>query len=160
MNRYSSRRSRVSVGDPGRSRGRWQGAVALLLLIVLIVTVVMALPAMRYQREAHAFFAERMLNECNDAKTRTSSLSRTGGTSQASLALIRSKVYAMQLLNQADASLAGTSPMIPESTFTGLMTTVENYISRTTLGAADTGDLQTELSTELDALEAQLSALQ
>ena len=158
MRRYSSRNA-YSVGDSWEKRRRFQTIVILVLIVALAVSLVMLLPSASDRRNAHSFIVSRMLEECETAVSVTSRLSRGSSTSSYdSLARIRSSVYAIEVLNQAEQDATG-SYLLPPETFTEIYGTLDTYNSQLIKGK-QTGDQQTQLTGELDALHLRIEALQ
>ncbi len=158
MRRYSSRNA-FSVGDSGRTRQRFQTVLILVLAAALVVALVWLLPSASDRREAHGFIVSRMLEECETAVSVTSRLSRTASTSSYdSLARIWSCVYAIDVLNQAEQAATGQY-LIPTEDFTGIYSTLDTYNSQLIKGK-QTGDQQTQLTAELDALHLRIENLQ
>lgn len=158
MNRYSNRRGNIVVPSQ-RGGSRLAGIVAALLAVALIVLLFFAVPAMRYRAESRSLFIGRMLTEVEAAQKQVVNLSRTASNSSFStLSAIRSEVYAADLLNQTERSLSGRE-LVSSSLFDALYATIDNYTAKIISGTT-TGELQTELTQELDMLKTAVSAIE
>ena len=159
MNRYGTG-SRMVVGPTGRSNRRALQLIALILAAAVIVLLIVGIPALRYQGESRSYAVSRMRTECESALREVNTLSRTSASSSAAiLSRIRSEVYAMSVLNQAQQALGG-SPLVEESLFTDLFGTIERYFSTLMLSGTNTANLQTEMAQQLTALGERVNSLE
>ncbi|MBR3495018.1 MAG: hypothetical protein IKH38_06265 [Clostridia bacterium] len=158
MRRYSSRPG-VSFSDGSASIRRTQAILILLLAVALAVSLILLLPSANYRRETEHYYVNRMLTECDDAVQQAKKLSRTASTSSYEiLAQIRSEIYAIELMNQANQA-AGGPLMLPQNVFDGFYQLFDNYFNRLNVGS-QTGELQTQLTADLDSLHLLIEALQ
>ena len=162
MYRYNPLRPHKGRMDEQRPRllERIKTIVIVLLLIALIGGAVVAVPALQYRSNANDLFVRRMASECGEAVTLAGTLSRTAGTSSYdTLARVRARVYAMELMNSLSVNLNGSSGTIVSSEwFTSLTNQLDNYGTQLITGMS-TGDLATTLQTDLSTLHAQLQTL-
>lgn len=152
--RKSFSRGSHSMGDAGRSKGLLHTVFTIVLLIALVAVLIGTIPATQFSKDYHTITVERIQKECDTAVTYSRYLSRTASSnSNAELAVIRSSVYTIQVLNETYASLNGGGAYLLDGSLTSvILTTLENYYNRLTTGV-NTSDQQTELSNELDALQ-------
>lgn len=164
---FTSKRGNYRIGSRGgMAEGTptlWQRArdvLILLLIAAVIVLAVLGAQAMAYRANAHELLVKRIQTECGDALTLTASLSRTAGAnSSATLGRIRSHVYAMDTLNQLNVGLEGGNHFfVDESAFTALYSVLDDYANKLITGMV-TGDLQTALTEQLNALMTLLGEL-
>ncbi len=164
---FTSKRGNYRIGSRGgMAEGTptlWQRArdiLILLLIAAVIALAVLGAQAMAYRTNAHELLVKRIQTECGDALTLTASLSRTAGAnSSATLGRIRSHVYAMDTLNELNVGLEGGNHFfVDESAFTALYSVLDDYVNKLITGMV-TGDLQTALTEQLNALMAQLNEL-
>ncbi len=161
MNRYSPRRGGIVVGQTYRRSGsRAQTIAIFVLLAALIAVLIVGLPSIRYRADARRLFAGRMLTECDLAVRQVTTLSRTSSSnSYATLASIRSELYAMSVLNQTEQGLSG-SPLIEESYFTNLFYIIDQYYATLITNGTQTGNLQTELTQQINDLRNVVAAIE
>lgn len=151
--RYTSREG----GAPYTGTPRLQERIRNILLIILTVSCVLLAifggRAMNLQAESQTTLIHRMQTESNEALTMTSSLSRTAGASSAAtLGRIRSRVYAVDMINQLQASLTGTGGyLVSTEVFTEIYSLLDDYSDKLTTGT-QTGDVQSTLTTALTTL--------
>ena len=164
MNKGSYRkgyaRGSHSMGEAGRSRGLLHTLLTIALAIALVVVLITSAPSLSFKNDYHSLTVERIQRECDTAITYSRYLSRTAASnSNAQLAVIRSSVYTIQILNESYASLQGGGAyLVDTGLITPILTTIDNYYTRLTTGTS-TADNQTELSTELEALQTAAAAL-
>lgn len=158
MRSYSSR-TMLSVGDGRGASQRVLGIVCLVLAVALAVALAVLLPRSGDRGRAHTFIVSQMLEECENAVSTTRKLSRTASiSSYEAIARVRSSVYAVDTLNRAEHEATGQY-MIPTETFTRIYDLLDNYNSKLIMGS-QTGDLQTQLTGELDQLHLLVENLQ
>ncbi|MCH5287837.1 MAG: hypothetical protein J1E43_10470 [Christensenellaceae bacterium] len=156
---YTDKSNEVNQTGAGLMRERVRNVLIILLVAVIAVLGVMGGQAMRYRAEARSLFAATMQTESNEALSLANSLSRTAGAnSSATLGRIRSSVRAMETVNRLHGNLDGGRTFLPEETFSELYAILENYSSRLQTGM-NTGDLQGELQSALEALQVKISEL-
>lgn len=150
--RYTSRTGGINPGN-NRMRERMRTGLILVLLIAVVVLAIFGGRAIAYRSEAHSLFVRRMQTECASALSLTASLSRTAGTnSSATLGSIRSRIYAMDVINQFNVGLEGAGKyLVNNDLFTELYAVLDEYSNQLLTGMS-TGDLQTSLTTELNNL--------
>ena len=155
--RYTSRSGGMrSEGKVMKERIRT--GVMIVLVIAVIVLAVLGGRAMSYQAEAHTTFVHRIQTECNSALNLSGSLSRTAGSSSSAiLGRIRSHVYAMDAINQLNASMEG-SYLVNNDLFTSLYAMLDDYSDKLITGMV-TGELQTNLTAALTSLQEQTNQL-
>ena len=164
MNRGSYRGDRQhghAFGGASRSSGLIRNIIIAVLAVALAATLIITLPKMNYSSDLRSLTIERIQRECDTAITYSKYLSRTASSnSNAQLAVIRSSVYSIQVLNETYASMEGTGThLIQETVLTSILTVIDNYYTRLTTGT-NTSDNQTDLSNQLDQLQALADALQ
>ena len=158
MNHGSYRKGFVrgshAMGEPSRNGGFFHTLLTLLLAIALVVTLVLTLPSTSFKNDYRSITIERIQKECDTVITYSRYLSRTASSnSNAQLAVIRSSVYTVQVLNETYASLQGGGAYLLDTALTDdIFTTLDSYYSRLTTGT-NTSDQQTVLSTQLEALQ-------
>lgn len=157
--RYTSRSGGINPGN-NRLRERIRTGVILVLLIAVVLLAIFGGRAMTFRSETHTIFVRRMQTECASALSLTSSLSRTAGAnSAATLGSIRSRVYAMDVINQFNVSLEGAGQyLVDNDLFTELYSMLDSYSSQLLTGMS-TGDMQTSLTTALNNLLELVNAL-
>ena len=162
MYRYNPLKPRKGRMDEQRPRflEKVKTVVIVLLLVALIGGAVIAVPAIRFRSNTNDLLVRRMASECGEAVTLAGTLSRTAGTSSYdTLARVRSRVYAMELMNSLSVNLNGSSGTIVSSEwFTNLTSQLDNYGTQLITGMS-TGDLATTLQMDLNTLYAQLQTL-
>ena len=155
--RYTSRSGGMrSEGNVMKERIR-TGVIVVLLMAVIVLAVVGG-RAMSYQAEAHTTFVHRMQTECGSALSLAGSLSRTAGSSSSAiLGRIRSHVYAMDAINQLNASMEGRY-LVNNDLFTSLYAMLDDYSDKLITGMV-TGEVQTNLTAALTGLQEQTAQL-
>ena len=149
---YTDKSRESAQTGAGLMRDRVRTVLILGLLAALIAMGVYGGQAIRYRMESRSLLIATMQTESNEAVSLANSLSRTaGGNSAATLGRIRANVHAMENANRMRANLDGR-PFLPEETFSDIYTILENYSTRLLTGM-NTGDLQGELQTALEALQ-------
>ena len=147
MKRYSSR-NRLSVGDGGERLRRIQTVAIVLLAIALTAALVTLLPGASYRADMHRYTVGQMLSECDDAVQQAARLSRTASSSSYDvLARIRSEVYAIDTLNETLHDVGNESYLL--DTYNGKLIT-----------GIQTGEQQTQLTNDLEALHRLIEAIQ
>lgn len=155
---YTDKSHETAQTAAGVMRDRVRTVLIIVLLVALVAVGVYGAQAVRYRMEARSLLVATMQTESNEAVSLANSLSRTaGGNSAATLGRIRANVHAMETANRMQANLEGR-PFLPEETFSEIYTILENYSSRLLTGM-NTGDLQGELQTALEALQAKVLGL-
>ena len=155
--RYTSRSGGMR-SERNVMKERIRTGVILVLLAAVIVLSVFGGRAMSYQAEAHTTFVHRMQTECNSALNLSGSLSRTAGSSSSAiLGRIRSHVYAMDAINQLNASMEG-GYLVNNDLFTSLYAMLDDYSDKLITGMV-TGELQTNLTAALTSLQEQTNQL-
>ncbi len=142
------------MGDGSRNRHMLHTILTIALAISLVVLLISSTPAMNFQKDYRSITVERIQKECDTALTYSRYLSRTASSnSNAQLAVVRSSIYTIQVLNETFASLNGGGAYLLDTSLTNnILTTLENYYARLTTGN-NTSDQQTELTNELEALQ-------
>lgn len=123
MNQGSYRKSLArgshSMGDASRSKGLLHTAFTLALLIALVVVLVLNGPNVSFRNDYHSITVERIQKECDTAVQYSRYLSRTASSnSNAQLAVVRSAVYSVQVMNETYASLQGGGKHLVDPTLT------------------------------------------
>ena len=155
--RYTSRSGGMR-SERNVMKERIRTGVILVLLAAVIVLSVFGGRAMSYQAEAHTTFVHRMQTECTSAPHPPRSHSRTAGSSSSAiLGRIRSHVYAMDAINQLNASMEG-SYLVNNDLFTSLYAMLDDYSDKLITGMV-TGELQTNLTAALTSLQEQTNQL-
>ena len=151
--RYTSRSEGMQSTGAPRMKERIKNIVLMVLVVACILLAIFGGRAMSFQADAHTTFIRRMQTECNDALTLTSSLSRTAGANSAeTIGRIRSRVYAMDTINQLNVGLRGAGGyLVTTDAFTALYDVLDEYSNKLITGM-QTGDLQTQLTTSLTNL--------
>ena len=156
---YTDKSSEVLQTGAGLMRERVRNGVIIALVVAVAALAVVGGQAVAYRSEARSLFIATMQTECNEALAQANSLSRTAGAnSSATLGRIRSSVRAMEDVNRMRGNLEGGRYFVPEETFSQLYTILDNYSSRLTTGM-NTGDMQGQLQTALEALQAVIQGL-
>ncbi len=146
-------RNMLSVGDGRGASQRVRGIVILALVIALAVALAVLLPYTADRGKAHSFHVSQMLEECDNAVATTKKLSRTASiSSYDALARVRSNIYAIDILNRAEHEVTGKY-LVPADLFPGLYDLLDTYNGKLITGS-QTGDLQTQLTSDLDQLHA------
>ena len=142
-------------------RNRIKNILILVLAAAVIALTAVALPAVQSRSSARGLFISRMQNEIATAVRLTTSLSRNAGASSAAtLAQVRSNIYAIITANEMSIGMEGASGrLLPEDQLTSLQSSIDNYLAFLTTGM-DTGEYQTSLQNALDALQIQINALE
>ncbi len=141
-------------------RNRIKNIVILILLAAVVTMTVIALPALQSRQSARGLIIQRMQNEIATAVRLTTSLSRNAGASSAAtLAQIRSNIYAIITANDLSVGMEGaTGRLIPEEDLSTMQASIDNYLQFLTTGM-DTGEYQTNLQNSLAALQVQINLL-
>ena len=151
---YTDKSNEVMQTGAGLMRDRLRIGAIIVLVVAVAVLAVLGGQAMAYRAEARSLFAATMQTECIEALNQSSSLSRTAGAnSSATLGRIRANVRAMENVNRLQGSLDNGRSFVPEETFSDLYALLDTYSSRLLTGM-NTGDLQGQLQTALEALQA------
>lgn len=150
----SMRSGRHGLGRKRQHSFQWERLVIVALLAALAVTLFVCLPSMSYRNESRSLFISRLQTECDTAITSSKYLSRTASSnSNAQLAMIRSSIYSMDVINQTYASLEGEGKhLVEQNVFSSLYSTLDNYFSKLTTGM-NTSDQLTDLSNQLEQLK-------
>ncbi len=148
------RRGQPHMAEAPRKSNRLHAVVTVALAVALAVTLWVCLPAMSYRGDARSLFISRMQTECDTALTYSKYLSRTASSnSNAQLAVIRSCVYGMDVLNQSYAGLEGEGHyLVDQALFSQIYGVLDSYFNKLTTGM-NTSDQLTELSASLEALQ-------
>ena len=151
--RYTSRSGGMQSSGAPRMQERIRNIILLLLTVACILLAIFGGRAMSFQSDAHTTFIRRMQTECNDALSLTGSLSRTAGANSAeTLGHIRSRLYAMDTINQLNVGLQGAGGyLVSNDIFVSLYGVLDDYSNKLITGM-QTGDLQTQLTTDLTNL--------
>lgn len=157
---YHPRNAKGVVNTVEGKKFPWQTLLIVVLALALIVSLIVSFPSADYRNNAHELFITRMQTECGTAVNAAKMLSRTiSSNSNAQLALIRSSLYAMDVLNQTYASLeSGGQQPIPPATFTSLYAVIDSYYAALATGTQTT-DAMAALTAQLDALQSAVMAL-
>lgn len=152
--RRSLGRSSHSMVDGSRSKGLLHTSLTLALAIALVVALVVNAPNASFRNDYRSLTIERMQKEIDTAVQYSRYLSRTASSnSNAQLAVVRSSIYSVQVLNETFAALSGGGNYLLDPTLTAnVISTLESYYNRLTTGN-NTSDNQTELSNQLDILQ-------
>ncbi|MBQ8536265.1 MAG: hypothetical protein IJ461_02525 [Clostridia bacterium] len=123
-----------------RAQRRFLSILCLVLAAAVVVLGIMAARSGSFQREYETLLEKRLLNEANQALSQYNSLSRTGGSSTSSvLGKIRQHVYAVQTLEEMDASLNGMeSRRIDEAFFNQVSQVLDSFEVKLQTGQAST----------------------
>lgn len=151
MYRYSQHvRDGMGVNQ---AQKRILAAICLVLAAAVIVLGIMAARSSSFQGNYDTLQAKRLQNEANQALSQYNSLSRTGGSSTASvLGKIRQHVYAIQALEELNAGLHGPdSRVIDESVFTQITSVLDTFDAKLQTGKSTT-EQQAALLTLLNQL--------
>ena len=142
-------------------RNRMKNIPILLLIAALVAVTVVSVPALRSRNAMRELYIRRMQVEISDAAKQTTSLSRSAGAdSSAILARIRSNVYAIRMINEMSIGQEGAAGrLLQEETLSTLQSFIDNYLAFLTTGM-DTGEYQTNLQNDLNALQITINALQ
>ena len=155
------RYSQVNDGNVTLSqlkKNRLKNVIILLLVLAIGVLIALGLPMMQSQQEEKTLYIQRIQNECSEAIRLTSTLSRNGGADSAAiLARIRSNIYAIRMINSLSIS-KGQGEVISENQVVALQNAVDRYLSFLTTGM-DTGEYQTGLQNDLNALQTLINSL-
>ena len=151
---YTDKSGEVMQTSAGLMRDRVRIGAIIVLALAVAVLGILGGQAMAYRAEARSLFIATMQTECIEALNQSSSLSRTAGAnSSATLGRIRASVRTMENVNRLQGSLDGGRAFVPEETFSELYTILDSYSSRLLTGM-NTGDMQGELQSALEALQA------
>ena len=151
---YTDKSGEVMQTGAGLMRERVRIGAIIVLALAVAALAVLGGQAMAYRAEARSLFIATMQTECIEALNQSSSLSRTAGAnSSATLGRIRASVRTMENVNRLQGSLDGGRAFVPEETFSELYTILDSYSSRLLTGM-NTGDMQGELQSALEALQA------
>ena len=158
MYRRYSQGNAGSVSLSQMKRSRLKDLLILVLAALLIAGAAFMIPVLQKREAAHTIYIQRMQSECDDALRLTSSLSRNAGAdSAATLARIRSNLYAIRTVNVLNTA-QGNGVLVDEDRMLTLQNTVDRYLEYLTTGM-DTGEYQTSLQVALEELQGILSAL-
>lgn len=151
--RYTSREEGTQYSGAPRLRERIRNILLIFLTIACILLAIFGGRAMSLQTESRTTLIHRMQTESSEALSMTSSLSRTAGaSSSATLGRIRSRVYAVDVINQLQAGLTGTGGyLVSSDVFTDIYTLLDDYSDKLTTGT-QTGEIQSALTTALTSL--------
>lgn len=154
------RPSRHPIGMQRAHGFQWERLLCLVLLAALIAALCICVPSMKYREESRKLYIARMQTECDTALTYSKYLSRTASSnSNAQLAVIRSSIYSMDVVNQTYMTMEGEgSYLVSQNTFSNLYNVLDNYFNKLTTGT-NTSDHQTELTQQLEALKQIVSRL-
>lgn len=132
---------------------RNRNIVILILVLIIVVLCILGIPALRTKSDNHTLFMQRMRSECDEAVRLTNTLSRNAGADSAGLlARIRSNIYAMDVINTLSVNQDGAAGAMVDSTqLTSIINIIDQYQSVLITGMA-TGEQQTNLLNELDAV--------
>ena len=158
MYRYTLQQTKSE--DPARQRRRHlvKNVIIIVLLAVIIAGAFYTLPAVNYRNEAAVTYRQRITSECASALSLANTLSRTAGASSwSTLAAIRSRIYAMETLNELHSGM-GDGMIIQTSWFTTLYGILDDYTNKLTTGT-NTSDQVSNLQNNLQILNDQLNAL-
>ena len=161
MYRRYSQVNETSMPVSNVRRNRIKNILILVLAAAVIALTAIALPAVQSRSSARNLIIQRMQNEIASAVRLTTSLSRNAGASSAAtLAQIRSNIYAIATLNEVSVGMEGASGrLVTEEELTSLQSFIDNYLAFLTTGMA-TGEYQTSLQNSLDVLELTINGLE
>lgn len=159
--RYNPRGGQREKHDAAQRGFRWQNVALPVLATALIITILVSAPGAGYRNNVKELFVARMQSECDTAINNVKYLSRTASSnSNAQLAVIRSNVYAMDVINQSYASLEGGGQyLIDPALFTSLYDVLDRYYNHLITGN-NTAEQLTVLSEQLESLHTVTAALQ
>ena len=156
---YTDKSGEVMQTGAGLMRERVRIGAIIVLALAVAALAVLGGQAMAYRAEARSLFVMTMQTECTEALNQSSSLSRTAGAnSSATLGRIRASVRAMEDVNRIQGNLDHGRFFVPEETFAELYTILDSYSSRLLTGM-NTGDMQGQLQTALEALQTLIAEL-
>ena len=156
-NRYSRGVGGV-VTAPSRS-ARWMPALLAVLLTAVVLLAIFGGRAIVYQGKSETTFVNRMLTECDEAISATSSLSRSGGSESAAiLGRIRANIRAIDAINEVRNTISGSGYFVPPYVFTELYGVIDSYSNNLKLGNVTIENL-TDLSNGLTSLRDTLAEL-
>lgn len=153
---YHRYTSRAEGSQPAGTPRLWERIRNILLIILAVACIFLAVfggRAMGYKTDARTTFIHRMQTESKDALSMTSSLSRTAGANtSATLGRIRSRVYAVDTINQLSFGLDSSGGyLIANEVFTNLYAVLDDYSDKLITGT-QTGDVQSSLTKALTEL--------
>lgn len=159
--RYTSRAEGMQPSGAPRLQERIRNILLIVLALACILLAVFGGRAMGYQADARTTFIHRMQTESKDALSMTSSLSRTAGANtSATLGRIRSRVYAVDTINQLSFGLDSSEGyLVSNEVFTNLYALLDDYSDKLITGT-QTGDVQSSLTTALTELADSVAALE
>ena len=141
------------------NHNRIKNIIILLLLAALAALLVISLPKIKNQDEAHTIYLMQMKKECREALDQTTTLSRTGGASSAlDLGRIRCNIYAMRMINSLSSS-TGSRMLDDDNALVTLLNLVDRYQQGLLEGGTNTGEYTTTLQTGLLELQEKLANL-
>lgn len=151
--RYTSREEGTQYSGALRLRERIRNILLIFLTVACILLAIFGGRAMSLQTESRTTLIHRMQTESSEALSMTSALSRTAGaSSSATLGRIRSRVYAVDVINQLQAGLTGTGGyLVSSDVFTDIYALLEDYSDKLMTGT-QTGEIQSALTTALTSL--------
>lgn len=158
--RYTSREGGTQYTGAPRLRERIRNVLLIVLTVACIILAIFGGRAMSLQAETRSTLIHRMQTESSEALSMTSTLSRTAGaSSSATLGRIRSRIYAVDTINQLHIGLTGTGGyLISTDVFTEIYALLDDYSDKLTTGTK-TGDVQSSLTTALTNLVSLAEAL-
>ena len=134
------------------NRNRIKNIIIFLLLIALAALLVISLPKIKNQDEAHTIYLMQMKKECREALDQTTTLSRTGGASSAlDLGRIRCNIYAMRMINSLSSS-TGSRMLDDDNALVTLLNLVDRYQQGLLEGGTNTAEFTTSIQTALSQL--------
>ncbi len=141
-------------------RNRIKNILILFLLAALIALSVFSFPALQSRNRARELFIQRMQNEIFSAVDLVDSLSNNGrADSAATLAKIRSNIYAIRTINDLSIAEGGTEQrLLAEETLSTIQSDVDNFLNFLTTGM-DTGTYRMSLQEKLKKLMTTISEL-
>ena len=160
MYRRYTQVNQMGVSHSQTRRNRIKNVLIFLLIAALIAGAVIAIPLFQRANEQRELWIRRIQNEASEAVNQAPALSRNAGADSAAiLARIRSNLYAIRVINDLSMAQDGvTGRFLEDETMATLQSSVDNYLSYLTRGM-DTGEYQTNLQNNLNALQAQVSDL-
>jgi len=157
LDKYT-RTSKKTESSSQRRKNQIRSIVMIVLLVALVALGIYSTSAIVYRNESQELIIDRMQSECGNALVLTNSLSRTAGTnSSAQLGKIRSSVYAVETLNDMYASLNRVH-LVSDEQFESLFALIDEYGNKVITGM-NTGELQTALLNEINALQSIVNAI-
>lgn len=161
MYRRYSRDSVSGLSVDQRKTLRIKNILILILVVIIAVLCIFGIPALQQKSDNHTLFVQRMRSECDEAIRHTNTLSRNAGADSAGLlAKIRSNVYAMDVINTLSINQDGNAGvLVSTGDLSSILTLIDQYQSVLITGMA-TGEQQTALLNQLDAISTLLYSVE